>query len=311
MARATKQGTAAPADPQWSIARLLAEKYPDAPLRDRVRAHGFLGTVTVGEVLASPLSFDRFLQDFRMLPQCGQTQRDVLRDVLAAELRLREAQPAPPPVEFRRASRPRRVVDPPGPGTLRVSAEFFPDTVSAVEAVYGRMVLLAFATEFAYLPLTLPEFAKTEAVLKAEFGESSRIDPYFQRMAEFRRTLRVRGSAPACIFIDRQMLLAVFARLGRYSGLSEADLDEQAASLREMLANMPAQVETLVLDFERCRLSSASAIGDHVVLSLMGGYLAVRDPQLSAAALRRCAAAKPSGVALQSVLDTLWPAPQP
>jgi hypothetical protein len=130
-------------------------------------------------------------------------------------------------------------------------------------------------------------------------------------MAEFRRTLRVRGSAPASIFIDRQMLLAVFARLGRYSGLSEADLDEQAASLREMLANMPAHVETLVLDFERCRLSSASAIGDHVVLSLMGGYLAVRDPQLSAAALRRCAAAKPSGVALQSVLDTLWPAPQP
>lgn len=71
----------------WTIARLLRELYPDIRLRQPVREHPLLESVTLASLLDDPVTLDAFLDEFASLPQCGSTQVSRLRTVLVSELR--------------------------------------------------------------------------------------------------------------------------------------------------------------------------------------------------------------------------------
>jgi PAS domain S-box-containing protein len=70
----------------WSVSRLLREFYPDLRLRQLVREHPLLESVSLASLIVDPVSLDAFLDKFASLPQCGSTQVARLRAVLVNEL---------------------------------------------------------------------------------------------------------------------------------------------------------------------------------------------------------------------------------
>lgn len=71
----------------WSVAKLLRELYPDLRLRQLVREHPLLESVSLASLIVNPVSLDAFLDEFASLPQCGSTQVARLRAVLVNELK--------------------------------------------------------------------------------------------------------------------------------------------------------------------------------------------------------------------------------
>ena len=267
----------------WSIARLLREQHPDLRLRAQVRNHWLLEQVTLGSLLDDPLRLDAFLEEFRSLPQCGSTQVTRLRKVLVSALRtagstgpcaLRRPQPGAMP-----ADAPAKTVSvQPQPTECR----FLPDFVDAADDVFFRMWRLAQFDPFVYLPTTLPEFAKTPEVLAVELEPGRDLTAYLQRLAGLRSALDGIRQTEGLILLDGQALEAVFSRQGRYAGLSKADVEQQAGTLRQTLAKLPPDVTCMVCDFEVSGLSAGAFVGSKGVLYAMGGYVVFDDPRLLA-----------------------------
>lgn len=287
------------------MGRVLREAHPTLRLRERVRDNPLFERVTLGTLLDDPLSLDGFIAECRLLPQCGEAQIARLRRVLAEEIRAAMASPA--------ASKPRPVgaapdvkaPDAPASAALKLEGEFFPDYVTAVEAVYLRMWRLAQFDPFLYLPTSVPEFAKTPAVLAAENGPDRDVADYNGKLAAFRNALPAMSRGEGLILLDAPRLGALFARQGRYAVLSDEDVARQLEVLRKMLAALPAGIDCRVTDFERAQLSSLCIVGEYLVFYAMGGYGILRSPPMLAQMRARCRAAQTGGIMLSEFLDGL------
>ena len=151
----------------WTVARYLRERHPDLRLRAGVRNNPLLESVTIAEFLATPDRIAAFLTECRTLPQCGETQIARLREVFE-RLAARHG---------RDITRLGALADAPDlnivPSGMPIEGDFFPDFVTAWKSVYQRFWRLAHFDRFIYLPSSIPEFAKTPAVLRAELGPTS------------------------------------------------------------------------------------------------------------------------------------------
>lgn len=290
----------------WTVGRLLREAYPHLRLRERVVNHPFLETVTVRDLLTGFAAVELFLAECRMLPQCGDTQIIRLRDALQAEFNLQDAIGAdePPPVEApppTDAAPPAKVDD--GATSAKVEGHFHIDTVEAVGDVYVRMWRLAQFTNFVYLPVSVPEFVKTPRVLFAELDRRAASAVYGKQLSSLRANMSALKGGSGLILLDRQIMLSIFERRGRYARLTRLDIAEQKTALRGMCDTLPKGIESLVVDFEVARLSPGAIIGDHVVLYGMGGYLTMRNPPMLGHFLDTCNAARDGAQTLSAFLD--------
>ena len=75
------QKSAAPME-DWTISQLLNEGFPGVALRQRFRLTPYLEQVTLREVLEGPFALQRFLEECRRQPQCGDTSVKRLREVI-------------------------------------------------------------------------------------------------------------------------------------------------------------------------------------------------------------------------------------
>ena len=262
---------------QWSIARLMREKYPDIRLRERVRNDPLFEQTRLGDLLSDPLCYDAFMEQLLRLPQCGTTQVTRLRKVLAQEHRAAASNSvSTKPLQMEMVTAPPSTS--PASMTSNTSkSTFYPDFVDAVEDVYFRIWRLAQFESFVYLPTSIPEFVKTPEVLSMEFEPGRDLNAYNQRVASLRNALDRLGSADGVILLDRQALEAVFFRKGRYAALSQDVLDRQSKMLRELPSELPSGVTCRVCDFGITGLSSGTFIGKKAVISVMGGYLVIDD----------------------------------
>lgn len=278
----------------WPVARLL-HGFPELRLRERVRTHPLLTRVTVGQLVDDPLKLHDFLDQCRLLPQCGEVQLGRLRAILLEEIeRLRHAPPEPEPdlpvvpdsrrddLEFPFDDANRQ--DAPIP----LAGQFYPDVVLAQEDVYLRMWRLAQFERFIYLPSSVPAFAKTRAVTAAEHQPQRDISDYRSKYEAIGATFEVPSRLSGLILTDAQVLGALFTRQGRYRWLTAEDVEEQLATLRRLLDALPPAVVSVAVDFEMAGLSPGSIVGPHMVLYAMGGYLYYREPPIISALAARC-----------------------
>lgn len=298
----------------WTVAQLLRKTGADKRIRQRVREHRLLESVTLGELMDEPRALRAFLGECARLPQCGEVQIERLREALLSGLR----DPMPAEEVTRPLQRPGLVagLDAParlgpadiaGPGedALEVAGVFHPDSIAAMEQVYLRMWRLAHFNRFVYLPSSVPEFAKAPAVLSAEIGPRQDLELYRRRFAGFRHGLEALEGASGLILVDRQALCAVLQRQGRYAGLGDDEVRQQFEALREMCAALPEGVLCLVAEFEQARLSSAAIVGEFVVLHVMGGYIVLHDPPMLPLLLDRVEAVSLNAQSLSAFLATL------
>ena len=66
----------------WTVARYLADAWPDTGLRHRVLTDPVLARVTVAEVVRSPAALDAFVSECRRIPECGAHQQARIRQAL-------------------------------------------------------------------------------------------------------------------------------------------------------------------------------------------------------------------------------------
>ncbi len=274
----------------YTISRALRELFPDAKLRAGFRAQPYLETVTVGEVLASGLSTERFFSECRALPSCGEVQIKRLRRILEdLSAQIAGERPAPKPVR--------------GADALPFQGSLYPDFVSAWESVYLRMWRLAHFETFVYLPSSIPEFVKSPAVLRAELGPDANLTSYLDGLSSLRNSQHLNNQATGLVVLNRSCLDMLFARQGVYAALSPVDVENQRARMVHMLESMSTGIEFKVLDTEAAHLSSATIMGELVTLAVMGGYLVTQDAPLAQLLGNRAKAAARKGISLSQYLQ--------
>ena len=66
----------------WTVARYLADAWPDTGLRRRVLSDPMLARATVAEVVRNPAALDAFVSECRQIPECGARQQARIRQAL-------------------------------------------------------------------------------------------------------------------------------------------------------------------------------------------------------------------------------------
>lgn len=161
-----------------------------------------------------------------------------------------------------------------------------------MEDVCLRIWRQAPSERFHYMPATLPECAKSAAVIAAERGAQA-ASPDAAGWCEPREHPSDLEQGPTgLILVDSQALEAIRGRCGRYAVLTEQDMTEQMAMLSEFCAKLPPGIEALVTDFERARLSAAAILGQRVVLPGPGGHAVFVSPPGLSQMVARCEAAR-------------------
>ncbi|MCC6002262.1 MAG: hypothetical protein JJU19_15590 [Pararhodobacter sp.] len=262
------------------------------------------------KLVDEPARFAAFLADCRMIPQCGDVQIRRIFAALSAELDSVGAnasgQPYAPPAVTR------AITAQPRPPAIALGGEGTPftgqchgDPLRPEEEidVYRRFWRLAQFSPFIYLPVSVPEFAKTPAVLAAELGRRHDDGNYLQQLETLRRALGTHRLLDGLIILDAHTLDGVFSRQGRYGVLSPADITEQRNALEMMLAELPAGVECIVTDFEQARLSPATLVGEYFALFVMGSYMVFRSPPNLQGMRRRCHALRRTSPTLSRYLQ--------
>lgn len=288
----------------WSIAQLLRERHPELRLRKRVRENPLLEKVTLRELLGNPLSLDAFMDEVRSLPQCGPTQVTRLRNALVGEIKAAVATSSDA-LWISALKAPRSAEHLPALKAITTECSFFPDFIDALDEVYLRMWRLAQFDPFVYLPSSIPEFTKTREVLSAELPPTLEVEGYLKKLSGIRQAMVGVREVEGLILLDSQVLAALQARLGRYSGLNPQDVGRQFTLLREMHEVLPTGVKCMVTDYEQSGLSPSALVGSKMVFNVMGGYAVLDDPGMIAQMRSRFKAAEERGFALSKFLDSL------
>lgn len=279
-----------------TVAQVLAEHYPEARFRAAFLANPMLAEWTVKAVLQSSASMDLFLSDCRSMPQFGKAQEfrlvTLLMD-LQARMGLASA-------DHRDASAPPEDLAP-----FSVTADFYPDFISAWRSVYQRAWQRAHFDRFIYIPSSLPEFIKHPDVLRIEIGPETDLTRYVAENAALRRSLPLLTGTSGLILIDGTGLDMILQRRGAYGGLSAEAVAEQLGMMSDMIAILPPQIAVRVCDFGGSGLSSGSVVGDMVTLASMGGYLVTEDARLAALIAARSKDAATRGLDLADYLQSV------
>lgn len=296
----------------WTVAQFLQGFQKPLRVRSRVLDHPLLHSITLGELVDEPARFAVFLADCRMIPQCGDVQIKRIFAALSAELASAGANASSQPEILGAA--PKVITAQPGLPAVALGGDAMPltgqcsrDLLPLVDEadVYLRFWRFAQLAPFIYLPISVPEFVKTPAVLAAELCRQHDDTIYLRKLHSLRRALSTHSLLDGLIILDAHMLDALFSRQGRYAMLQHADVAEQRNALHTMLAELPAGVECIVTDFEQARLSPAALVGDYVVICVMGCHMVFRSPPNLESMRRRCHALRRTSLPLSRYLQEM------
>lgn len=292
----------------WTVARLLREGFAHLSFRRSVLNDPLLG-LTIADLLADSEGLAGFLTRCEGIPGCGDAQINSIRAALETEIRV-QSQLATAEGDPARAEQLLASLETPYAGPERhqvqLSGQFLIDPDALMEEVCLRLWQQAPAERFHYMPASLPEWAKTPAVIAAERGtpQTGDLRPetgLARCAAEEGQGARFNG----LILVDRHALGAIRQRCGRYAGLSQRDLAEQMAGLSAFCAKLPLGIEALVTDFERARLHASAIVGQRIVLPGPGGYAVFTSPPGLSQMVARCEAARTNGEPLAEHLAAL------
>lgn len=278
----------------WSVARLMREGFPDLRFRKSVLADPVLAA-SLADIAADPGGLEGFLQACEGVPGCGGAQINTIRTALMTEIRMQShLAAASGKPDFARNLAALLALPQPAPGrqSLPLSGQFLVDDAAGMADVCRRLWDQSPADRFHYMPASLPECAKTAAVIAAEHGASAAAQPEGFGCDTDLPGPELAQGATGLILVDSHALGAIRGRCGRYAVLSEDDLTEQMALLNAFCAHLPPGVEALVTDFQRARLSVAAIVGQRVVLPGPGGHAVLVSPPGLSQMIARCEAAR-------------------
>ncbi|MCH8467089.1 MAG: hypothetical protein LAT78_11065 [Roseinatronobacter sp.] len=293
---------------EWSVAQVLDAFFPYLKLRDVVRKSELLANTPLHSLANNPSGLASFLFECRQLPSCGDIQIKRLHEVLVSVINIVQSSVAEGQGENTGAmfgdsvsdlilSRPHEIVTYPAEGV------FYPYFVEDMQPVYHKMWHNQLDMPFVYLPTSVPEFAKTPAILSAEIGRPIGAKTRHARLGTIHEAVGVMPQAKGAIILDSHALRAIFGQQGRYEGLSKEDVALQRIMLQSMLDILPDDVECLVVDHEKARLAPGAIIGTDVIIHGFGGYTVYTSPTFLAHMQTLCDAALRDGECLSAFLQ--------
>lgn len=160
---------------------------------------------------------------------------------------------------------------------------------------------------FHYIPATLPDFLKTDAVWRAEYATNGPDEAYVRWLATIRETASM-SDLTGDVFLNMSVLQMLVTRRGKYAALTETDVASQIGKIRETLKPHEDRIALWVVDYQVARLSYALLVpDDHVSLYLFGSYAEIQDGALYRDYVERVTQARAAAQGFEQVLtDVCW-----
>lgn len=285
----------------WSVARLLQEGYPHMRFRRSVLTDRVLGA-TLDDILRAENGLADFVESLAAVPGCGARQRGSIQAALMTEIRIQAeiaARRGDMPLARRFASRIE--ILPSGDVATTEGAPVQFHAGAMVEDVCAELWRNTRAWRFIYLPQTLPDTAKTAAVMACEgrVADAAERVPFWAAARDGRDP---GDQAQGLILIDRQHLDAIRARSGPYAALSEAASQDQLSRLAGFCATLPPGIAAKVVDYLKTRLAAGAIVGSGLVLPAQGGCVLWQHGAAIEDVVASCEVAQESGQDLASLL---------
>jgi hypothetical protein len=261
----------------WSVAKILDTFFPHLKLRHVVRKSELFSKTTLHRLASTPSGLASFLLECRMVPHCGDTQIKLLHEVLVSLINLVQTSageggfgdaarnPGTPGLQEAQ-SQPREMVTYPAEGV------FHPCFGEHLQPLYHKIWNNPLDMPFVYIPVSVPEFAKTSAILSAETGTFLGQNSNPVHMDAMHDAVDGMSQAKGAIILDSHALYAIFARKGRYQSLTKQDVALQRIMLQGMLAVLPEDIDCVVIDRASALLAPGGIIGTDVIIHGFGGY---------------------------------------
>ncbi|MBF9047869.1 hypothetical protein LSUCC0031_12155 [Rhodobacterales bacterium LSUCC0031] len=270
------------------MSRLLRDVYGHLRFRQAVLADPVLA-VPLEVILAAPGGLSRFFDALNVVPGCGDRQRNDIQSALLAELRVQAAVALDAgDRELFHVITGQLVAAAPLPdaGGAQGVMPFYP--TRSLEDVCATLWDAAKPARFILLPHTLPETAMTPAVLTCAGVTSAgaRRGSFWSALGQADHG----ASKPqGMILIDRQVVLAICDKSGRYATLHDADVQAQRLRLADFCAGLPEGVVVKTADFAQAQLRACGVIGHNLVVPVPGGCAVLSDPAWLADVTATCA----------------------
>ena len=285
----------------WSVAQLLRDGYAPLRIRKSVLADRVLA-VSLDAIMTSPDGLAGFVAGLEAVPGCGGRQRDDIQAALVAEFRVQAdiaARVGDMVLAARLANQIAGLPTPPPSMGDWGQVQFHP--TAKLDDFCATLWPDRQRKRFIYLPATLPEAAKTAAIMACE-GLTDHASKATESWAADDDATPAQARPDGLILIDEQVLAAMHAGCGCYAALGPAAWQEQKHKLTAWQAGLPAGISALVINFAKAKLHPSAVIGSDLVLPMPGGCAVVPNPQWLPDIIARCDLAQADACDLSATL---------
>jgi len=184
-----------------------------------------------------------------------------------------------------------------------ITVDFYPDAFLSENRIYEEVAASNPESFRVYICDTIPEFLKTEAILRAEIGDRKELQEYAARMEGLKNFLL--SSALSGLYLcDRYVLESLKKRQGCYAALSMEEMQDQIERIRKFNSLFFPQSQGYAVDYRKTRLTSSYLYGDdRIVMFTFEGYLSFSSQLITQSVKERVRNAILQGESIQAYLE--------
>lgn len=176
------------------------------------------------------------------------------------------------------------------------SVEFYANAFLPDNKIYETVAASDDSLYRVYICDTIPEFIKTEAVLKCELGQRLELIDYVERMKFLKATL-LQSNMSGLFLCDTSMLHQMLSLTGLYRNLKLEDQLAQIEQLMNYTQSVFPKVTGFAVDYRSFDISTAYLYGHDKIVSFQhGGYFFYSSQVLTQQLHARIKSATQAGV---------------
>jgi transcriptional regulator with XRE-family HTH domain len=184
-----------------------------------------------------------------------------------------------------------------------LAVEFYANAFLPDNKIYESVAISDDSLYRVYICDTIPEFIKTEAVLKCELGQRPELSDYVERMKILKDNL-LKSHMSGLFLCDMSILHQLLSLTGLYRNLTLEDQRTQIDQLINYTKSVFPKVTGYAVDYRSFDISTAYLYGHDKIVSFQhGGYLLCSSQVLTTQLHARIKSATQAGVLVEKFLQ--------
>lgn len=184
-----------------------------------------------------------------------------------------------------------------------ITMDFYPDAFLSENKMYEEAAISNPEIFRVYICDTIPEFLKTEAILRAEIGGRKEIQEYAARMEGLKNFL-LSSTLSGLYLCDRYVLDSLKKRQGCYAALSTEEMQDQVEKIMKFNSAFFPQSQGYAVDYRKTGLTTCYLYDrDQIVMFSFEGYLSFFNQPITQTVKERVRNAISQGEGIQAYLE--------